>query len=77
MTFSLSVEALFNRATKLDALASRAAFLAHEAWAEHAHALEHAQRATTMAEALRRCTGSISVTYDDGRGNVATSEATR
>jgi hypothetical protein len=39
--------------------------------------VKQADEAMTFADALRRCTGSVSVTYDDGRGNVAVSQAAR
>jgi len=43
--------------------------------ADKTRKIEQAELAVTMADALRRCTGSVSVTYDDGRGNVAVSQA--
>ena len=77
MKSQISVEALFDRATKLDALTAHAACVADAAWKAHAEAVKQADEAMTFADALRRCTGSVSVTYDDGRGNVAVSQAAR
>ena len=64
-------------AAKMDALKEEAAWLHSFAVSltDRTRKTEQADEAMTFADALRRCTGSVSVTYDDGRGNVAVSQS--
>jgi len=78
LTFARSVELQAETlAAQMDVLKAEAVWLHSFAvsLADKTRKIEQAELAVTMADELRRCTGSVSVTYDDGRGNVAVSQA--